>query len=201
MEELYGYVLAYDLPSEGFKFLYDSSKDEDSIKLIKSTAINKIASCRLVSTRQLQKLGLPYSQSVLLVPVGTTDKTIDDVTTLIETNYSVINSLLVGFNLPTIGTPFIRKIPIVKFQFTLFREVAHKKLMERLDEQLNNLADKIKELTTLEEKKQRQYKSRYQNEIKEVENLKDLAKKLDIEADEKFNLLQSMLRKCVSIVS
>jgi len=195
------YILHFDLPSEQFKFLYDVEKDEDPIKVIKSMAANKIASCRLISTRQLHALGLASSQSVLLIPAGTTDKTIDDVITIVEANYTAINSLLVGFKLPSIGMPFIRKVPIVKFQFTLFKEMAEKQLMNRINEQLNNLATKINELTALEDKKKKQYKSRYQNEIKEIDEMRDLAKKLDIEADDKFDLLIAMYRKAISVVT
>src|SRR5437899_7744670 len=117
------YILHFDIPSEGFKFLYDTSKDEDSIKLIKAAAKNKIATCRLISSRQLHVLGLASSESVLLIPASTTDETIDTAIKTVEENYRAINDLLVGFNLPSIGMPFIRKVPIVKFQFTMFKEM------------------------------------------------------------------------------
>ena len=195
------WIIHWDIPSEGFKFLKPTDKDSPAEKTIKSAMFNKIASVRLQSANKLYELGLPSSNSVLLVPNTVIEQEIDNIIASIEEQYKNMNKMLVASGLLEIGQPFIRKVPIVKFQFTIFKEMAERKLMVRLDESLTHLAKKINELVTLEEDKKKQHAARYKNEIKDIEEMREMAKKLGIVADDKFDLLNTMFKKAISVVS
>src|SRR3972149_6512673 len=106
------YIVHYDLPSEGFSFLKPTDIDSPAEKMIKSTMFNKIASTRLKSTYKLHGLGLPSSNSVLLIPAITTEREIDDIINAVDESYKGMNKLLVASGLSEIGQPFIRKVPI-----------------------------------------------------------------------------------------
>jgi hypothetical protein len=195
-----GWLVHYDLGSEARAVLYKTEKDDPATKSIKFIATNKIAAVRLKSTTMLHSLGLPSSNSVLLIPADVAEDSIDGVIKSVDKHYKELNELLVTYGLPEIGQPFIRKVAIVKFQFSVFQDMAQRKLMDRLDDQLNHLAEKIHELSSLEEKKKRATASRYKNELKNIEEMKDLAKKLGIVADEKFDLLSDMFKEAIKKV-
>jgi hypothetical protein len=199
--EQVAFMVVYDIPSEGFKFLQKTDKDTEPIKHIKTDAIHHISSVRLTATRWLHDLGLPSSNSVLLIPAGTTDETIDQTVINVEKKYKELNEYLKVLGLQEIGSPFIRKVPIVRFQFSLFRDMAEKNLRDKLDQQLDNLAHKLNELSNLEDAKKKSLSSRYKYEMKEIDDMKELAKRLDINVDDKFELLTALVSKAISVVS
>src|SRR5438552_3730320 len=180
------FICHYDIPSEGFAFLRENSIDSPQEKLMKKMAYTKITSCRVKSADRLHALGLPSSNSVILIPSSIPEQTIDDAITQTEKDYNQLNELLKSVGLPSVGSPYIRKVAIVKFQFTTFKEMAERKLMERLDGAMDTLSKKINEISALaDERKKSAVASRYRGELKDIQSMRDLAAQLGINADEK----------------
>lgn len=198
--ELSAWIAHFDIPSEGFAFLKADPKDDANTARIKKMAYTKVQSCRVKSSNMLHRLGLPASNSVLLIPNTVSERSIDETILTVEKEYKSVNDILKDLGLQSVGEPYIRKVAIVKFQFTAFRDMAERQLMERIDQTLNTLAKKINELVNMDDAKKRSAKSRYNSELKEIDEMRDLAKKLSIEGEDKFNLLESMYRKALSVV-
>src|SRR5207249_6551443 len=131
--EKQAYILSWDIPSEGFAFLRENSHDSDQEKIVKKMAFTKVTSCRVKSADRLHALGLPSSNSVILIPSSIPEQAIDDAITQTEKDYNQLNELLKSVGLPSVGNPYIRKVAIVKFQFGVFRDMAERKLIERLE--------------------------------------------------------------------
>jgi hypothetical protein len=199
--ERQGYILAWDIPSEGFSFLKTSDKDLPEQKTIKKTAFTKVTAVRIKSGNRFHSIGLPATNSVILIPHSTSDETVDNIISQTEKDYTQLNELLATWGLPSVGKPDIHKIAIVKFQFTKFRDMAEKNLRDKLDQQLDNLAHKINELSQLEDNKKKSFASRYKQEKREIDEIRDLAKRLDINVDDKFELLEALVSKAISVVS
>src|SRR5438477_44853 len=97
------------------------------------------------------------------------------------------------YDIPSEGFAFLRENSI---------DSPQEKLMKRLDGAMDTLSKKINEISALaDERKKSAVASRYRGELKDIQSMRDLAAQLGINADEKFNLLESLTRKAISVVS
>jgi hypothetical protein len=161
-------VLVYDLPSENHNIF--------AIPNINSLVRNTRVTC----TYLLHSLGVQCTESVILVPRENATR----VNTVIETvkqNYNRLWNQIREMGLRIEIDPLIRVIQITGEQFNTFRELAERRLRERIEEaivRLERISNEIHEIT--EEEKRRQIRRRLSAERREWVEIEQIARSLGI---------------------
>jgi hypothetical protein len=195
-----GYVVPYDLPSENVSFLMPQEDEDEEAKMRKRVLRDFVRAKRVQATNYLHSLGVLATNSVILVPASRIDR-IDEAIRKVQEIYEEINGRLEREQFSKLGVPVVKKIPMVQTQVIGFRDLAEKKLRERLDEKIDDLASLIQKLQEgVEEAKARSIKYNLNATRREFENLEQIARELGIEAGSQFQLLGEMIDQAIQIL-
>jgi DNA-binding transcriptional regulator GbsR (MarR family) len=105
------------------------------------------------------------------------DKVVDEVNRI----YKEVNEKLEKEGFAQVGMPIIKKIPMVQTQIVAFKDLAEKQLKEKLDKKIDDLASLIQKLQEgVEEGKARSIKYNLNGMRKEIDNLEQVAKELEL---------------------
>lgn len=190
--EVKGYVVPYDLPSENL-VMFNNTEEGEKIK-------NYVRSKRVQATYYLHSLGVPATNSVIIVPLSKISK-IDEVIAKVNQIYNSVNEVLKKHNLPEIGKPIVKKIPIVETQLVSFKDLAERQLKQKLDDKIDHLAELIQKIKEgVEEAKAKKIKSDLKALRKEMSDLEQIASELGIETDNQFALIGSLINQAISIL-
>lgn len=174
------YIVAYDLPSENVKDLSDVEAKE------------KVRNVRVGAVLKLHSLGIMCTESVILVPSGKAEK-IDSVINEVYSDYEELNKWLETKGFVTLNTPLIRKIKLTAEQKEDFKELAERRVKEKLDEVIESLTNLLNEIENIiEEEKLRRIERNLRRQERELERLEVFCKELGIEANHKFELLSQL---------
>jgi hypothetical protein len=163
-----GYVLVYDLPSENHNIFAIPSVHT----LVRNT--------RVTSTYLLHSLGVQCTESVILVPRENAHK-INTVIETVKQNYMSLWNQVREMGLRIEIDPLIRVISVTGEQLSTFRDLAERRLRERIEEaivRLERISNEIHEIT--EEEKRRQIRRRLTVERREWVEIERLARSLGI---------------------
>jgi len=155
---------------------------------------------RVQATSRLHGLGVLSTNSVVLVPTSRVDK-IDEVIREVNGIYEEVNLRLEEKGFIGVGMPIIRKIPIVQTQIISFKELAERQLKDKLDKKIDQIASLIQEIQEgVEEGKARKIKYGLNRSLKELSNLEEIARELEIETNHQFALLGEMINQAIGIL-
>jgi histidyl-tRNA synthetase len=197
-----GYIVPYDIPSENLKELLNMENDNEEAKNKKTWAKNTIRSKRVIATNLLHSLGILTTNSVVLVP-KTNENKIDSTIQKVREIYNELNNLLEKEGFDKLGEPIIKKIPLMQQQIGELKELAEKQLIQRLNERIDQLASLISEISNMisnrvEEEKRRRMIYNLRKEEATVKEIERMAKELNIEADNQFSLLSSLISQAIN---
>jgi len=185
INERYGYVLAYDLPSENQSHI----KDKD-IKM-------QIRNVRVLAIYKLHSLGVLSTESVVLIPKSKEDK-ISETIEVVNEVYKKLNEDLKNKGLSGLGEPLIRVIKLSQEQMDEFKVLAERKLKEKLDEIIERVVKLINEIDEiLEEERRKKILYNVRREKKELEEIQKIAKELGIETNNKFDLVFELYKSVI----
>jgi len=185
-----GFVVAYDLPSE--------NRIDFSAKGIDKEVKDKVRSVRISATIKLHKLGVLSTESVILVP-SSNEKYIQTTINEINKMYSDLDNWLRQKGLIGIEQPLIKVIELTKKQVTDYKELAQRKLKQRLDEAIDRLAkllNEIDQITDSEKRKRLRYNLNKQK--KEMERIEQISKELGINLEGEFGLFYNLLNNAIN---
>ena len=162
------FVLVYDLPSENHNIFGAPHVN------------NLVRNTRVTSTYLLHSLGVQCTESVILVPRENAGRVNSVIENVME-NYRRLWNQIREMGLRIEIDPLIRVIQISGEQFNTFRELAERRLRERIEEaitRLERLSEEIHEIT--EEGKRRQIRRRLTVERREWLEISAIARELGI---------------------
>ena len=195
--ETKAYVLAYDLPSEYRSDYYKPAQDREAENHAKAKeAMRLIRAVRIKATARLYSVGLPASNSVIVVPtrhVERARKVMEEVKAL----YAELSTKLKEMGFPGLPEPLIVLIPQVQVQVVSWASLVERELARKLDKAIEELAKKMEELGELEAKKAKSMKYRLKAQLKELRSIESMAKELGIDIAGKAELLSSMLLEAI----
>jgi len=181
------YIIAYDMPSEN-RLCYDENNGNREAKM-------KVRSTRIAAITKLHKLGLLCTESVILVP-RMREKDIEKAIEHVNQLYEDLNKWLLQKGYHGIEKPLIKVIPLNAKQTVEFRDIAEKKLAEKLDETINRLSNLLDELDEIvDEHVRRKTKYNLNKQEKEIKRLQEIAKELGIDLEGKFELVFEFFRE------
>jgi len=196
--EIKGYVVPYDIPSEHVNILKPSAKDSKEDRAKKRKYKDYVRAKRVQATYYLHSLGVLATNSVILVP-DSRKKRIDQVVDKVESIYKEVNKALDKEGFGSIGSPIIKKIPIVHTQLISFNDLAQKQLKAKLEKQIDNIASLIEKIQQgVEEAKVRKLKYQLNRSQKELSELESVAKELGLATDNQFALLSELINQAIN---
>ena len=170
-------ILVYDLPSENQKKLEDES------------AKIAVKNVRIASIRLLHRLGLPSTESVILVPANNreeAERAIEEV----KQRYAELSERL-GID---VGKPLIRLLQLEREQSETFRELAERRLLERIDEAIDRISDILEVIDEItEEAKIKKLKNNIRRLRREFNTIANLARTLGIDVRRDMDYLMNLI--------
>jgi len=195
--EIKGYVVPYDIPSENVNMLKPSDKDSEQEKDRKRKLRDYVRAKRVMATTYLHSLGVLSTYSVVLVPNSRKER-IDQVIAKVESIYEGVNETLDKEGFGYIGSPIIKKIPIVHTQLVSFRDLAEKQLKAKLERQIDNVASLISKIQKgVEEAKVKRIKYQLNRTQRTLEDLESVAIELGLATDNQFTLLSELINQAI----
>lgn len=180
-----GFIVAYDLPSENRKEIVDS----EAYTLVRAT--------RVYSVYRLHSLGVECTESVIMVSPSMNSevsKTIENV----YGKYRELNRRLKSKGLTELPEPLIKTIKLTSEQKIDFKTLAERRLKEKLDEAIERLANLLEEVENIvEEEKKKRIEYNVNRQRKELERVKKYAEELNLECNNKFELLEQLYSRVV----
>jgi len=159
-----GAIIAYDLPSE------------NRVEVKDKKVYNRIRTTRILSTIKLHRLGILTTESVILIPNSTKQKISETVNEVYKLYQALNEDLEKNYNM-NIGEPLIKVIPLTQKQQTDFKELAERKIKERLDKTIERLTELLNELETIiEENKKKKIRNNLRKQRKELERIEQFVK-------------------------
>jgi len=175
------YVIAYDLPSENYNIF-----QAPHVK-------NKVRNTRVNCTYLLHSVGVMCTESVVLAPPRL-DVEVARVIDKVNRNYSSLRSQLSQMGISVGIEPLIKVIKVTGEQYDTFRELAMRRLREKIEEavlRLRRLTDEVHGIE--EESRIRQIRSRLNTERREWNNIRELARELGIDLTGDFSRVISLI--------
>jgi hypothetical protein len=191
------YIVPYDIPSENFLQFKESQADSEDVKALKQKMLNYVKAQRIKATYYLHSLGVLCTNSVVLVPRSKSNE-IDQAISKVEEIYRETNETLVknGFN--EIGKPVVKKIAITQQQLVPLRELAEKRLMEKIDEKIDEMARLLSEIENItDEEKKKRLERNLMKMRKENEDIEEIAKELGLKCLPKTQVLGALIAKAL----
>jgi len=196
--EIKGYVVPYDIPSENVNMLKELDRDTKEDKAKKRKFKDYVRAKRVQATYYLHSLGVLATNSVVLVPDSRKER-IDQVVTKVASIYKEVNKALEKEGFGSIGSPIIKKIPIVHTQLVSFKDLAEKQLKAKLERQIDNVASLIEKIQRgIEEAKVRKLKYQLTRSQRELNDLETVAKELGLATDNQFTLLSELINQAIN---
>jgi hypothetical protein len=169
------FVLVYDLPSENHNIFGAPHVN------------NLVRNTRVTCTYMLHSLGVQCTESVILVPRENATRVNTVIENVMESYRRLWNTIReMGLRIEI--SPLIRVIQITGEQFNTFRELAERRLRERIEEaitRLTRISEEIHEIT--EEEKRRQIRRRLTVERREWLEIERLSRELGINLSGDFS--------------
>jgi len=195
-----GYVVPYDIPSENVNILKPDVRDTEEVKAKKRKYKDYVRAKRVQATYYLHSLGVLATNSVMLVPDSRKER-IDKVVAMVESIYEEVNKQLDKEGFGPIGSPIIKKIPIVHTQLISFKDLAEKQLKVKLEKQIDNVASLIDKIQQgVEEAKVRKLTYQLYRSQRELADLESVATELGLATDNQFTLLSELIRQAIEIL-
>jgi len=181
------FIIAYDMPSEN-RIVYDEKNGNREAKM-------KVRSTRIAAISKLHKLGLLCTESVILVP-RMREKDIEKAIEHVNRLYEDLDQWLRQKGYSGIEKPLIKVIPLNSQQTVAFKDIAEKRLAEKLDETIDRLSRLLDELDDIiDENVRRKTKYNLNKQEKEIKRLQEIAKELGIDLEGKFELVFSFFEE------
>jgi len=175
------YIVVYDLPSENHNIF--------AIPNINSLVRNTRVTC----TYLLHSLGVQCTESVVLIPRENAHK-INTVIETVKQNYNRLWNTIREMGLRIEIDPLIRVISVTGEQFSTFKELAERRLRERIEEAISRLQRIYNEIHEIsEEEKKRQIRRRLTVERREWVEIERLARSLGINLSGDFSRIVELI--------
>jgi hypothetical protein len=191
------YIVPYDIPSENFLQFKESQADSEDVKALKQKMLNYVKAQRIKATYYLHSLGVLCTNSVVLVPKSKSNE-IDQVISKVEEIYRETNKTLLESGFNEIGRPIVKKIAITQQQLVPLRELAEKRLMEKIDEKIDEIARLLNEIESItDEEKKKRLERNLMKMRKENEDIEEIAKELCLKCLPKTQVLGALIAKAL----
>ena len=158
---------------------------------------NQIATVRQKAQKLCQSKGLLATTSLVLCSDKRTREELIEVKETVERWYSALNGLLKTYNLPEIGAPTVKPIPLIEIQFVDMAELSKAKLIETLNSSIERVTELLKaDMNEIPEDKRKTMTYRLEHERRELAETKRLASEIGIDVLQ-TDTLDTLLRQTV----
>jgi len=178
-------VLVYDLPSENYRVIQNSS------------FYDRVRALRVYAITKLHGLGVQCTESVILVSPSNMSR-VQDIINDIMVRYSDVKREMEYHGIFLEFKPIIKVLSLTQQQTETFIELARRSLIRRIDEAIGRASRLLEDIELIvEEEKRRRIRYQTTQTIKEWSTILDFARELGIDVTREVEYLIEVLERII----